>query len=124
MLAACGGGAGERRPICAAQDTLRSALRAVDAAQAADRSGDEVGVERQMNELERLLRVARADLAGAVSDPNVGSAARGLLEAASYLDFLVGDYRQTGIVDYAMTQFALRELNRAVSGGGGVPLNC
>lgn len=123
-LAACGGGAGERRPVCAAEDTLRGALRAVAAAQAADRAGDGVGVDRQMTEVERLLRVARADLVGAVSNPDVGAAARGMLEAANYLEFMVGDYRAAGRVDFAMTQFASRELNRAVSGGGGAPLNC
>lgn len=123
-LAACGGGPTERRPVCSAQDTLRGALRAVAAAQAAERAGDRAGVERQLTEVERLLRVARADLAGAASDPDVGAAERGLLEAANYLDFMVGDYRASGRVDFAMTQFASRELNRAVSGGGGAPLNC
>ena len=119
-LAACGGG--ERTPVCAAQAALRGAVRAVESARAADGSGDGAAVGRQMDEVDRLLRVARADLAGA--DPSTAAAARGMLEAANYLEFMVGDFRATGKVDFAMTQFASRELNRAVSGAGGAPLNC
>lgn len=121
-LAACGGG--ERTPVCAAQAALRGAVRAVESARAADGSGDGAAVGRQMDEVDRLLRVARAALAGADADPNTAAAARAMLEAANYLEFMVGDFRATGKVDFAMTQFASRELNRAVSGAGGAPLNC
>jgi len=77
-----------------------------------------------MDEVERLLRLARSNLSAAESDPSTGAAARGMLEAANYLDFMVGDYRASGRVDFAMTQFASRELDRAASGAGGAPLNC
>ncbi len=77
-----------------------------------------------MDEVDRLLGVARGDLAGADADPNTAAAARAMLEAANYLEFMVGDFRATGKVDFAMTQFASRELNRAGSGAGGAPLNC
>jgi hypothetical protein len=33
-------------------------------------------------------------------------------------------FRATGTVDFSLTQFASRELNRAASGAGGAPLNC
>lgn len=121
-LAACGAGA--RSPVCVAQDALRDALRAVESARSADSSGDQVAVGRQMDEVDRLVRVARANLAGADADPNTGRAARGILEAANYLEFMVGDFRASGQVDFALTQFASRELNWAVSGAGGAPLNC
>jgi hypothetical protein len=121
-LAACGGG--ERTPVCAAQDALRSALRAVESAQAADGSGDGTAVGRQMDEVDRLLRVARSNLSGADANPKTAAAARAMLEAANYLEFMVGDFRATGTVDFAMTQFASRELNRAASGAGGAPLGC
>jgi len=77
-----------------------------------------------MDEVERLLRVARSNVAAAAADPSTDATARGMLEAANYLDFMVGDYRASGRVDFAMTQFASRELNRAVSGAGGTPLSC
>ncbi len=121
-LAACGGGT--RSPACAAQDALRDALRAVASAESATAAGDQAAVERQMDEVDRLLRVARASLAGADADPSTGSAARAMLEAANYLEFMVGDFRASGKVDFALTQFASREINRASSGAGGPPLNC
>lgn len=120
--AGCGGG--PRTGVCAAYDSLRDALRAVDAAQSAAGSGDTAAVGRDMDEVERLLRLARSNLSAAESDPSTGAAARGMLEAANYLDFMVGDYRASGRVDFAMTQFASRELDRAASGAGGAPLNC
>ncbi len=121
-LTACGGGT--RSPICAAQDSLRAALRAVDAARSADSSGDSAAMSREMNEVERHLGVARANLAGAAADPNTASAARAMLEAANYLQFIVDDSRASGTVDFPIAQFAARELNRAGSGAGGTPLNC
>lgn len=123
-LASAACGSGERSPVCAAQDALRSALRAVESAQSANRSGDEAGVQRQMDDVARLVRVARSNLAGVEADPGTGSAARGMLEAANYLDFMVGDYGSSGVVDFTLTQFASRELNRAAAGAGGAPLNC
>ncbi len=120
-LAGCGGGT--RSGVCSAHDALRDALRAVESAHAAARSGDGVAVARQMAEVDRLLRVARSKLSGA--DPErSGPAARAMLEAANYLDFMVGDFRTSGRVDFPIAQFASRELNRAVSGAGGPPLSC
>ncbi len=121
-LAACGGGA--QRPICSAQDALRAAVRTVDAMRSTDGAGSSEELDRQMDEVERLLRVARSNLAGGDLDPNTGAAARAMLEAANYLQFIVDDSRATGTVDFALTQFAARELNRAGAGAGGVPLNC
>ena len=43
--------------------------------------------------------VARARLVGADADSTRGSAARKMLEAANYLEFMVGDYRASGTVD-------------------------
>lgn len=122
IAAGCGGGS--RTDICLAYDALRDALRAVDAAHAAATSSDTAAVARHMGDVERLLRLARSNLSAAASDPVKAAAARGMLEAANYLDFMVGGYRSSGRVDFAIKQFASRELNRAVSGGGGAPLNC
>ncbi len=47
-----------------------------------------------------------------------------MLEAANYLEFIVDDYRSSGVVDFTITQFASRELTRALGGAGGAPLNC
>ena len=77
-----------------------------------------------MDEVDRLLDVGRTRLADVKADSSTGSAARAMLEAANYLEFMVGDYRSSGAVDFSMTQFASRELTRAVSGAGGTPLNC
>lgn len=121
-LAACSGGA--RSTSCSAYDALVDALRAVAAAKSADASGDGEAVSRAMDDVERSIRIARSRLAGADADPNTGAAARAMLEAANYLEFMVGDFRATGNVDFSLTQFASRELNRAVSGAGGAPLNC
>lgn len=121
-LAACGSGA--RSPACNGYDALIDALRAVELAKSADASDDSAEVGRQMEQVDRFVGVARRRLAGAEADPNTGSAARAMLEAANYLSFMVGDFRATGAVDYSMTQFASRELNRASAGAGGAPLNC
>lgn len=121
-LAGCGGGT--RSEACAAYDALRGALRAVESAKNANASGDQAAVEEQMDEVDRLLRVAGVRLTAAEADPNTGAAARTMIEAANYLEFMVGDFRASGKVDFALTQFASRELNRASSGAGGAPLNC
>lgn len=121
-LAACAGG--QRSPVCAGQDALRGALTAVASAESASASGDLATVGRQMDEVERLVRVARSRLAGAAANTSTGAAARAMLEAANYVEFMVGQFRASGTVDFSLTQFASRELNRAVSGAGGTPLNC
>lgn len=77
-----------------------------------------------MTEVKRLVGVARGNLAGAAEDPDTALAARAMLEAANYLQFIVDDARATGAVDFPIAQFAARELNRAGSGAGGAPLNC
>jgi hypothetical protein len=121
-LVACGGGA--RSPSCMGYDSLMGALRAVAAAESADASDDSEALGRAMDDVERSIRHARSRLAGADADPNTGAAARAMLEAANYLEFMVGDFRATGRADFSLTQFASRELNRAASGAGGAPLNC
>lgn len=121
-LTGCGGGT--KSPACAGQDGLRAALRAVESAKTADASGDQAEVGRRMDEVERLVRAATASLSGVDSNSSTGAAARAMLEAANYLEFMVGDFRATGKVDFALTQFVSRELNRAASGAGGAPLNC
>jgi hypothetical protein len=121
-LAGCGGGA--RSPACIGYDTLVGALRSVEAAKSAATSGDDEAVEQAMDDAQRSIRSARAQLAGMDADATAGAAVRAMLEATSYLDFMVGEYRATGTVDFSMTQFASRELNRATSGAGGAPLNC
>lgn len=117
-------GAGQRSPECSAYDAFRDAVRAVDAARSATAAGDAAAVERQMGEVDRLLGVGRTRLAEAEAGSPTGAAARAMLEAANYLEFMVGDYRSSGAVDFAITQFASRELTRATSGAGGAPLNC
>lgn len=121
-LLACGGGAG--RPICQAHDALREAVRVIDSARGAVATGDTAAVERQMDEVDRLIRSARGSLAGADADPSTASAARAMLEAANYLEYMTGQFRLTGSVDFSITQFAARELSRGASGAGGAPLNC
>lgn len=121
-VAACGGGA--RRPVCAAYDALRDALQAVALAESAERSGDQAAVGQQMDEVDRLIRIANSSLEGADADPQIAPAARAMLEAANYLEFMVGDFRASGTVDSSITQFASRGLDQAGSGAGGTPLNC
>ena len=121
-LVACGGGA--RSPSCMGYDSFMGALCAVAAAESADASDDSEALGRAMDDVERSIRHARSRLAGADADPNTGAAARAMLEAANYLEFMVGDFRATGRADFSLTQFASRELNRAASGAGGAPLNC
>lgn len=114
---ACGGGSSD--PRCIARQALRDAVRAVGAAEAADSAGDAAAVRQRIGEVERLVATARRNL----SSSSTSSAERGMLEAAEYLDFIVGDYRSSGIVDGTLAQFASRELNRA-AGSGEAPLNC
>lgn len=121
-LAGCAGG--PRSPVCSAQDALRAALGAVESAKAATASGDQTEVRRRMDEVEGHVSAGKTSLSGVDSDSGVGPAARAMLEAANYLEFMVGDFRATGTVDFTLTQFASRELNRATSGAGGAPLNC
>jgi hypothetical protein len=121
-VVACGGG--EQRPICQAYDTLRDAVNAIDAAQGAAAANDRAAVDRQMDEVDRLLRAARGGLSAAGADPDTAQAARAMLEAANYLEYMTGQYRSTGSVDFSLTQFASRELTRAAAGAGGAPLNC
>jgi len=105
-------------------DSLVDALRAVAAAESADASDDTEALGRAIDDVERSIRLARSRLAGADADPNTWAAARAMLEAANYLEFMVGDFRATGKIDFSLTSFASRELNRAASGAGGAPLNC
>lgn len=115
--AACGGASEDLR--CTARQALRDAVRAVDQAESAEMSGDATRVRQQIDEAERLIRIARSNL----SRSSTGSIERGMLEAAEYLGFIVNDYRATGSVDGTLAQFASRELNRAPSPGE-APLNC
>jgi hypothetical protein len=108
--------AGGRSSEYSAYDAFRDAVRAVDAAGSAAAAGDQAAVERQMDELARLLGVGRARLAGVEAGSSAGSAARAMLEAANCLEFMVRDFRATRRVDFSLTQCASRELNRAVSG--------
>ncbi|HET7727495.1 MAG TPA: hypothetical protein VFK54_09235 [Candidatus Limnocylindrales bacterium] len=102
-----------------ARQALRDAVRAIDQAEIAERAGDGAAIRRRIDEGERLIRAARRNL------PSSGgtSIGRSMLEAAEYLDFVVGSYRQTGDVDGTLTQFATRELNRAPVPGE-TPLDC
>lgn len=113
----CGGGSSD--PRCVAKQALRDAVRAVALAETAETAGDEEEVRRQIGEVERLVGVARRNL----STSSTSSIDRGMLEAAEYLDFIVGDFRASGAVDGALAQFASRELNRGPSPGEAQP-NC
>lgn len=124
MVALPGCGSGVRSEICSARAELRSALGAVESAMNAQTSGDAAEVDRRMGEVGPLVRTARGRLASADTAQSNGQAARAMLEAANYLDFMVGDFRESGKVDVSLAQFASRELNRASAGAGGAPLNC
>lgn len=117
-------GAGERSSICQAYDTLRTAVGVMDAARSALTAGDQEALARRMDEVDRLVRRARGGLSGADPDAGTEAAARAMREAANYLEYMTGQYRSTGTVDFSLTQFASRELSRAASGAGGAPLNC
>ena len=94
-------------------------MRAIDQAESAESAGDADPVLQQIDEAERLIRIAR----GILSRSSTSSIDRSMLEAAEYLDFIVNDYRASGAVDGTLSQFASRELNRAPSLGE-APLNC
>lgn len=113
----CGGGSDD--PPCIAKQALRDAVRAVNQAESAEGSGDEEGVRQQIGEAERLIGIARRNL----SRDTTNSVERGMLEAAEYLDFIVGGYRESGAVDGTLAQFASRELSRAPAPGEAAP-NC
>jgi hypothetical protein len=117
MTVGCGGGNDD--PRCAAKQALRDAVRAVDQAESAEGVGDEEQVRQQIGEAERLIGIARRNLSSATTN----SVERGMLEAAEYLDFIVGGYRESGAVDGTLAQFASRELNRAPAPGEAAP-NC
>ena len=113
-LVACGGPASDVR--CAALASLRSAVRAVELAEAAERAGDGATVRRRVDELTRLIGRARTSLAGGTDGHT-----RRLLEAANYLEFIAGEFGRTGFVDGTLAQFASRELNRSVPGQPPLP---
>lgn len=118
---ACGGQSTD--PRCAAYRALIDGIRAVDLAESAERSGDAPVIRSRLNEVTRLVRLARSSLSADASANDDGPA-RSMLEAANYLEFIVADFEASGSVDGTLAQFASRELNRAVSGAGGAPLNC
>lgn len=120
-LVACGGQSTD--PRCVARRALVEGIRAVDLAESAERSGDAAAVRSQLEAVARLVRIARGSLGADSSADNDGPARR-LLEAANYLEFIVADFESSGSVDGTLAQFASRELDAAVSGAGGAPLNC
>ena len=111
----CGGGSDD--PRCVARDALREAIRAVDQAESAELAGDEERVRQQIAQVERLVGIARRNL----SSGTTNSVERGMLEAAEYLDFIAGEYTESGAVDATLAQFAMRELNRAPAPGEAAP---
>lgn len=119
LVATVGCGGGDKDPRCAARQALRDAVRAVDWAESAEGAGDADRVRQQIDEAQRLIRIAR----GSLSRSSTSSIDRGMLEAAEYLDFNVNDYRASGSLDGTLAQFASRELNRAPAAGEAAP-NC
>lgn len=119
LLAAVGCAGGDDDPRCLARQALRDAVRAVEQAEIAENAGDDGAVGAQIDEAERLIRSARGHLSPAATT----SIERGMLEAAEYLDFVVGSYRSSGAVDGSLATFASRELNRAPAPGER-PLGC
>lgn len=113
--AGCGGGGDD--PRCIAKQALRNAIRAVDAAEAAEGAGDAERVRQQIGEAERFIGIARRNLSSATTN----SVERSMLEAAEYLDFIVGGYRQSGAVDGTLAQFASRALDRPPAPGEAAP---
>lgn len=119
IVATLGCGGGNDDPRCVARQALRDAVGAVDQAESAERAGDEERVRQQIAEAERLIGIARRNLSSATTN----SVERGMLEAAEYLDYIVGGYRESGGVDGTLAQFASRELTRAPAPGEAAP-NC
>ena len=117
IVAGCAGTA--RSSLCGAYDTLRDAVGAMN-----DAAGDDGDLGRRIDEVDALIRSARRQLSGEGANPSTAPAARAMVEASNYLEFMVGQYREDGAVDFSLTQFASRELTRALSGAGGRPLNC
>ena len=99
---------------CAALVSLRSAVRSVERAEAAERVGDAAEVRRHVKDVAALVGRARSSLAGTAlaSTPH----GRRLLEAGNYLEFIVEEFETSGAVDGTLAQFASRELNRTVPG--------
>jgi len=110
---AVGCGGGDDDPRCFAKRALRGAVDAVNQAELAERAGDQERVVQQIDAAERLIRTARRNLSAA----SPTSIERNMLEAAEYLDFVVGRYRASGAVDGTLAPFAARELNRAPAPG-------
>ena len=120
-LIACGGQSTD--PSCVARRALIDGIRAVDLAESAERSGDSAAIRSQLNEVTRLVRLARSSLSGDASVNDDGPARR-FLEAANYLEFIVADFETSGSVDGTLAQFASREIDAAGVGTAGAPLNC
>ena len=110
--ASCGPSADD--PICGARQALQDAVASVDRADAAERAGDAASTRAAIDEAARLIGLARTRLRAA---PGETAMERRLLEAAEYLDFVVGEFRTTGMVDGSISQFASREINRAPAPG-------
>ena len=121
-LVACSGQSTD--PRCLAKRALGDAIRAVDLAEDAERSGDTAAVSSRMNDVARLVRSARTSLGSAGASSGSDGSARRLLEAANYLEFIVRDFGSSGSVDGTLAQFASRELNAAGSTAAGAPLYC
>jgi len=111
---ACGGSASDVR--CTALAALRDAVRRVELAEAAERSGDAAAARGHVDAIARLVAQARTGLGG-----RTDGHARRLLEAANYLEFIVQDFARTGGVDATLAKFAARELNRTVPGEAPLP---
>lgn len=118
IVATLGCGGGRDDPRCVAREALREAVRAVGSAESAENAGDEGRVRQQIAQVEHLIGIARRNLSSATTN----SVERGMLESAEYLDFIVGEYRESGTVDATLAQFASRELNRAPAPGEAAPI--
>ncbi len=116
-IAGCAGT--ERSSLCGAYTTLRDAVGVMN-----DAAGEDDELGPRIEEVDALIRSARRQLSGEGANPSTAPAARAMVEASNYLEFMVGQYREEGAVDFSLTQFASRELTRALSGAGGRPLNC
>jgi hypothetical protein len=116
-IAGCAGT--ERSSLCGAYNTLRDAVGVLN-----DAAGEDGELGPRIDEVDASIRSARRQLSGEGANPSTAPAARAMVEASNYLEFMVGQYRDEGAVDFSLTQFASRELTRALSGAGGRPLNC
>ena len=119
VLATAACGSRPEDPRCLARDVLRDAVSAVRRAETAESAGDAATAAREMDEVARLVAAGRARLRNSsVAETPMG---RRILEAAEYLDFIVRDFRSSGLVDGPIAQFASRELNRAPAPGEQAP---